>query len=121
MRARLTIGDEQSPRRELTIDDWPVTVGRGRDAGIRVYDQWVSRQHCEIHYANGHLVVRDLESRNGTFVRGWRVHEAVLLPGYELTVGESTLVLDYEVSTPRAVEPRAKETQPACEESSAVW
>lgn len=44
-----------------------------------------SRQHAQILRRNGHYLIRDLNSTNGTFVNGWR-----LIPGdcHPLTDGD---------------------------------
>jgi hypothetical protein len=46
--------------------------------------------HCEIYESNGYLVVRDLDSLNGTYVNSQRVTETVLPPGELLTLGAVT-------------------------------
>lgn len=43
------------------------TIGRGRDANIRVNGGYTSRQHAEITYRNGRFSLRD-ESVNGTVI-----------------------------------------------------
>ncbi|MEW5742517.1 MAG: sigma 54-interacting transcriptional regulator [Myxococcota bacterium] len=45
-------------------------VGREDLGGVAVPDERVSRQHAELRYADGRFQVRDLESRNGTFLDG---------------------------------------------------
>lgn len=68
----------------------PVTIGRSREAVINLSHPLVSRHHCELFEANGVLMVRDLDSMNGTFVGSQRVSEAVVRPGDLLTVGTVT-------------------------------
>lgn len=46
----------------------PATIGRGEDADIIIDDAQVSRAHACIAYEDGRLVLKDLESRNGTAV-----------------------------------------------------
>jgi hypothetical protein len=53
----------------------------------------VSRQHCEVWLTNEAVLVRDLGSRNGTFVEGERVNEAELMQGQTLRLGDVELVL----------------------------
>ena len=48
-------------------------IGRGRAAGIRVEDGRVSSEHARLTWARGHWVLRDLGSRNGTYVDGKRL------------------------------------------------
>jgi transcriptional regulator of acetoin/glycerol metabolism len=68
-------------------------LGREALAALDVEDKRLSRQHAEVVAGGEHLVVRDLESRNGTFVGGERVTgERVLPPGAVLRVGDSLFV-----------------------------
>jgi len=49
-------------------------VGRDYDAAIRIEHTSVSRRHAAIVVAAGRITVEDLGSRNGTFVKGVRIH-----------------------------------------------
>jgi DNA-binding NtrC family response regulator len=53
----------------------------------------VSRRHATIAAVGGRLLVRDLGSRNGTFLGGARLVQAEVPLGAVLTVGNSTLAL----------------------------
>ncbi|HXU73620.1 MAG TPA: sigma 54-interacting transcriptional regulator [Polyangia bacterium] len=65
-------------------------VGTRRFADLVVDDDRVSGVHCEFTVA-GDLRVRDLDSKNGTYVSGVRVVEAVLAAGEAVTIGRSKL------------------------------
>ena len=69
----------------------PVTIGRGTDANLKLVHALVSRQHCELFEDHGRLMVRDLGSRNGTFIGGKRIEVAPLPPNELLTIGTVTL------------------------------
>jgi pSer/pThr/pTyr-binding forkhead associated (FHA) protein len=84
----------------LVLKQLPATVGRSSKADVRLTDRWVSRIHCEISEINGTLVVRDLESSNGTSVNGQYVEEALLLPGDRLTLGISSFHVRYQRRKP---------------------
>lgn len=75
------------PRRENTL-------GRSADAGIVIPDRLASRGHAVIERdsQDGRWQVRDLGSRNGTWVDGRRVDEATLEPGMTLRIGTTELV-----------------------------
>ena len=75
----------------------PAIIGRGRSAEITIPHKLVSRQHCRIEEVGGQLVVRDLDSLNGTYVGDEQVTEAALPPGALLTVGTVTFRAVYEV------------------------
>jgi pSer/pThr/pTyr-binding forkhead associated (FHA) protein len=65
------------------------TIGRATGAQFVVEAPLVSRVHCRLTCSmDGHLVVEDLGSTNGTFVDARRVEGSVTLaPGVTLTVG----------------------------------
>jgi len=58
----------------------PAVLGRvGADVTLRGAS--VSRRHAEVELADGDVVVRDLDSRNGTLVRGLAIAGEVKLSG----------------------------------------
>jgi transcriptional regulator with PAS, ATPase and Fis domain len=70
-----------------------VVVGTSSRCDMVLTDQSVSRRHFELGPGDNGYVLRDLDSMNGTFIRGLRVRE-VLLPGSEeIEIGRSTLLL----------------------------
>jgi CheY-like chemotaxis protein len=73
------------------------TIGRGHDNMFQIVEPSVSGKHCEVRLKDDELVVRDLQSTNGTFVGGKKISEASLKPGQTLRVGE--VELRFETST----------------------
>jgi len=71
----------------------PNVLGRGPDSLVALADRLASRTHAEIRFdpAAGRWTMRDLGSRNGTWVEGTRVTEAGLADGDTLRVGTSEL------------------------------
>jgi pSer/pThr/pTyr-binding forkhead associated (FHA) protein len=68
------------------------TIGRATGADFIVDAALVSRVHCRLTAAQGGaLEVKDLESTNGTFVNGERIHTASLRHGDRLKVGRVEL------------------------------
>jgi pSer/pThr/pTyr-binding forkhead associated (FHA) protein len=61
--------------REYTFDE-PArcVIGRADGCAVRLHSSWesemVSRRHCELDVAPSHVRVRDLGSRNGTYLNG---------------------------------------------------
>jgi len=99
MEVELTEVDSSTDSRKIVLDRLPVMIGQDPDAEIRIDNQWVSRQHCEINAVKGTLVVRDLGSMLGTFVNGLNVNRALLMPGDKLTVGITSFLVEYERRT----------------------
>ncbi len=90
----LVIGGEVDTE-ELVLQ-LPATIGRSRESTINLSHPLVSRQHCELFEADGCLMVRDLDSLNGTFVGSQRISESVVRPGDLLTVGTVTFRAIYD-------------------------
>jgi transcriptional regulator with PAS, ATPase and Fis domain len=72
--------------------DRPTTIGKDPAADLVVDDPHVSRRHCVLEWRRQALYVRDLGSRNGTFVDDRRVDCAELTPGAVLGLGATRLV-----------------------------
>jgi transcriptional regulator with GAF, ATPase, and Fis domain len=77
-----------------------VTLGRDRTSTLHLRDLAVSRQHCVIEPAGAGFRLRDLESRHGTFVNGFPVHERDLQPGDQITLGESLFLFQVDDGEP---------------------
>jgi pSer/pThr/pTyr-binding forkhead associated (FHA) protein len=90
MQATFVILEPKVTPSEYTLD-LPITIGRGREADLKFSNGLISRRHCELVEYDGSIMVRDLGSRNGTFVSGNRVESAPLAAGELLTVGGVTL------------------------------
>jgi DNA-binding NtrC family response regulator len=58
---------------------------------LRLVDNYVSARHAVIERRDGRLLVRDLNSKNGTYVNESRVRCAVLSRGCRLRLGRQTL------------------------------
>ncbi len=68
------VGDPPSLR-QVTINVWPFRVGRRPDLSFCLAGTGVSKEHAEICRDGERIVIRDLNSRNGTFVNGKRIEE----------------------------------------------
>jgi serine phosphatase RsbU (regulator of sigma subunit) len=69
---RLEFNDEQG-RRVIRIEKDLFTIGRRSENDLQLTGKEVSREHAEIFTQNGRFVLRDKESRYGTFVNGERI------------------------------------------------
>lgn len=71
----------------------PLRVGSGPDCALCAKDPGVSRVHCELTLTSEGVRVRDLGSKNGTFLRDVRIHDALVPPGAQVSLGSSRLEL----------------------------
>jgi pSer/pThr/pTyr-binding forkhead associated (FHA) protein len=77
---------------ELTVDK--TTIGRVEDNTFAITDPSVSSHHCEVLVKGNDVVVRDLNSTNGTYINGEKITEAGLKPGQVLRLGQVELRLE---------------------------
>lgn len=89
MHARLIVVEPKLQPHEYQLD-LPVMIGRGGESQLQLDHSLISRHHCELYEENGQMMVRDLGSRNGTFIGGQRIETAPLPSGDLLTVGGIT-------------------------------
>lgn len=98
MKIKLICQDPLASPRELVVERFPLAIGRGSDASLRIDDRWISRRHCELSEDASGVLLRDLGSRHGTYVNGHPVQEARLSPGDEICVGLSHFVVEFQIA-----------------------
>jgi pSer/pThr/pTyr-binding forkhead associated (FHA) protein len=79
--------------RWISLSDKEIIVGSAEDCDLRLNDRKISKHHMAVRMAARGFLVRDLESRNGTFFQGVRVGEIAVPPGTTVLIGESRLLL----------------------------
>ena len=77
---------------ELKVDK--TTIGRVEDNTFQISEPSVSSHHCEVLVRGTEVLVRDLQSTNGTFINGEKVTEKVMKPGQILRLGQIELRLE---------------------------
>ncbi len=88
----LLIGRGADARR-VNLGGRPLLLGSGEGCDVVLFDRAVSSRHCRIEPGTEGIVVRDLGSRNGTFVDGVRSFVASMGPGTRLRVGRTDLLV----------------------------
>ena len=78
--------------RRLTIVHWPATIGRDASSIIPVDDDKASRFHARIKKRDKLYIIEDLQSKNGTYLNGDRVSNAVINSGDKVLVGDTEIV-----------------------------
>lgn len=76
-------------RREL---DSPVIIGRAPDCTLAIHDAQLSRHHCAIEPFGGGWILRDLGSKNGTFINNELVRSQLLREGDVVRLGKTRLI-----------------------------
>lgn len=86
----------RAPSSEATqeIDDSrPVVLGRSQLCSFIIAHPTVSRRHAEIRIESNRLVLRDLDSANGTFINDVPSKEGIVSSGDRIRLGSADLVL----------------------------
>ncbi len=84
----LVTGGPDAGQRCVSAGD-RLVIGTHDSADLVLSDPTVSRLHCEVAVAGKVVMVRDLESSNGTLVDGVSVEQAHLRSGQVLSLGRS--------------------------------
>ena len=78
--------------REFPLREGVSVIGRDATADVQIESAGVSRRHASINANGGTATIRDLESKNGTFVDGLRVDGGTVVSGdSEIRLGSAVL------------------------------
>jgi pSer/pThr/pTyr-binding forkhead associated (FHA) protein len=93
-RPLLILREEDGPLRQWVIEKTEILLGRSEECDIVLPARAVSRQHARIVQTNAGYFVRDLGSKNGTFVNGQGVEsDYALQDGDEIQIGLAARLL----------------------------
>jgi len=88
MEVRLVVVTGEHQGREIPLPETIFLIGREEQCHLRPHCPRVSRKHCAIATWAGKVRVRDLQSRNGTYLNGHRVlGEVGVQDGDQLRIG----------------------------------
>jgi len=77
------------------FEESELIIGRKPEIGLTLDDEYLSRKHCRFRCRKNKLSVEDLESYNGTYVNGKKIHERCQLEhGDVVKIGRSRLIMD---------------------------
>jgi pSer/pThr/pTyr-binding forkhead associated (FHA) protein len=95
---------------ELKVDK--TTIGRVEDNLFQIAEPSVSSHHCEVLLRGSEVVVKDLNSTNGTFIDDEKITESVLKPGHTLRLGQIELRLEDGAAAPASAPAAAPSKKP---------
>ncbi len=81
---------------EFELGDRPITIGRSPEADLVILDDKASRLHCGIRVWDGDFILKDLKSKNGTYVNGQRVEMVKLELGDQIRVGSCVFAFEMD-------------------------
>ena len=94
------------PRRGTTRTlDRRLVVGRGAETDLQLIDEKVSREHCTFERDGDAVILKDLGSRNGTWVNGERLTAPrTLVTGDQVGIGSTVVAYAPDFEALRAVD-----------------
>ncbi len=90
-KAKLVITDGPDKGKEVEITKSRCTGGRSIINDLIISDKSISGTHFEIVVRDDGYRLRDLNSRNGTFINDLKIREVYLTPGVSFRVGQTTV------------------------------
>lgn len=92
--SRLVITSGSNAGVEIGLPDEQLTIGRSSDSGLVIRDDYTSTHHARLLRWPDGWVIQDLDSTNGTFLDGERVHLPTAVPlGATVKIGTTTFEL----------------------------
>lgn len=73
----------------------PLIVGRRESCDICLPFPTLSGKHCELTFKEGHWILRDLDSTNGSQVNGMHVQKKILHTGDLVSFGSRNFTIQY--------------------------
>jgi transcriptional regulator with PAS, ATPase and Fis domain len=89
VRVMVTLPQGETIEVPLGMD--PLLVGTSPECDLVVADARISRRHCELRLTRRGIILRDLGSKNGTFIGEVPIFEVILPPSVSATLGSSRL------------------------------
>jgi pSer/pThr/pTyr-binding forkhead associated (FHA) protein len=105
MDVKLVLLKKNGSHKFFSLPDSVTVIGRRHSCDLCIPLMAVSRKHCQLNYDGGVLKIRDLDSRNGTYLNGNRINEAVIKAGDSIKIGPLTFVLQIDGQPQTVAEP----------------
>jgi len=114
MDARLKVLSGPFSGQTIQIPSGKLILGREEDCHLQLSSPVVSRHHCVLLLDEYTLRIRDLGSKNGTFVNSRRIGTGVtvLQAGDVVSIGDMICEIELAPATPGS-QPRVPDVQPA--------
>jgi pSer/pThr/pTyr-binding forkhead associated (FHA) protein len=113
MHVNLVLFKKDGTQKLFPLSSNITVIGRRHDCDLRVPLTLVSRRHCKLSKNNQIINIRDLNSRNGTFLNGKRIKEADINAGDYISVGSLTFMLQVDGEPEKVIPPKKKKQKPA--------
>jgi pSer/pThr/pTyr-binding forkhead associated (FHA) protein len=112
MDVNLVLFKKDGSQKAFSMPSDTTIIGRRHDCDLCIPLNIVSKRHCQLNQNNETVKIRDLGSRNGTFLNDKRIEEATVQPGDYLRIGPLTFLLQINGEPEEIVPPKPKQAEP---------
>jgi len=112
MDVNLVLFKKDGSQKAFSVASGTTIIGRRHDCDLCVPLMVVSKRHCQLNQNKEAVKIRDLDSRNGTFLNGKRIEETTVQPGDYIRIGPLTFLLQIDGQPEKIVPPRPKQAKP---------
>ncbi len=96
MNVNLVLLKKDGTTKSFTLPSTVTSIGRRQDCDFCLPLSMVSRKHCEVNLDGGQVTIRDMGSRNGTFLNGQQIDETRAKAGDLLQIGPVKFVIQVD-------------------------
>ena len=105
MDVNLILFKKDGSQKAFSVASDNTIIGRRHDCDLCIPLMPVSRRHCQLNLNKEALKIRDLDSRNGTYLNGERINgEATVKAGDYVKIGSLTFLLQID-GEPKEIAP----------------
>ncbi|MBU0504460.1 MAG: sigma 54-interacting transcriptional regulator [bacterium] len=101
----LIIDDVQAGKRSYHVKKNRLVIGSAANCDIVLQDTFVSKYHAEFRLSDFGFHVLDLDSTNGTFVKGSKIKECYVKENSSVTLGGSSIMICFDEESQSLVSP----------------
>ena len=96
MKVNLVLFKKNGTTKSFPLPSAVTVIGRRQDCDLCIPLMIISRKHCELNQDQEQLKIRDLGSRNGTFVNGLQIENSRLNAGDKINIGPLTFAVQID-------------------------
>jgi len=113
MDVNLVLFKKDGSQKAFSLPSDTTVIGRRHDCDLCIPLMVVSKRHCQLNQNKEAVKIRDLDSRNGTFLNGKRIKETTVQPGDYIKIGPLTFLLQIDGEPEKIVPPKRAKPKPA--------
>lgn len=106
MHVNLVLFKKDGTQKPFLLSSNITVIGRRRGCDLCIPLKLISRRHCKLSKEGNTVKIRDMNSRNGTFLNGKRIKEADINAGDYIRVGSLMFMLQVDGKPEEIVQPK---------------